>query len=226
MKISKRFTPRGFTIVELAIVIAIFLFIIGAAISIFLSIVQRQKEVLSEQEILNQVSFVEEHMSKALRSAKVATGSTCIPEGYIYLLTDPDANNVYEGIQFINGNEPESNMCYKFYLDSNNILQEIKSTGTIDYGYTLALTAPSLKFNSDGVSPIIFSVNGGDGSVSGQGCNGTDPCGAKASSLGSAQNEPQPKVTILMNIKISADASGASRAIQTTTSRRNLNVAE
>ena len=58
---------KGFTLIELIVVMTVFLLVIGAAMGIFISIVQNQKKILSEQELLNQISYVEEYMSKALR---------------------------------------------------------------------------------------------------------------------------------------------------------------
>jgi len=71
---------KGFTLVELVVAMAVFLFIIGAAITVFLSIIQHQKTVLQEQKVLNQLSYAMEHMSKALRMAKKAEteDSACI----------------------------------------------------------------------------------------------------------------------------------------------------
>ena len=68
-KIIKEKKSAGFTIIELIVVMAVFLFVIGAAISVFISIIQHQKRVLAEQQILNQISYVEEYMSKSLRTA-------------------------------------------------------------------------------------------------------------------------------------------------------------
>ena len=77
-----------FTIIELIVVMTVFLFIIGAAIGIFISIVKSQKKVLVEQQLVNQVSYVKEYMSKALRAAKVdSIGDYLGNKGDIYLLT-------------------------------------------------------------------------------------------------------------------------------------------
>ena len=124
MKLSK-----GFTLIELIVVMAVFLFVIGAAMGIFISIIQNQKKVLSEQQLLNQISYAEEYMSKAMRMAKVEENENCLIDsqgtdypGYIYLLTRYDINSqLYRGIKFINQN---SSICQEFFLYTDNILKE------------------------------------------------------------------------------------------------------
>lgn len=239
----------GFTIVELIIVIAVFMFIIGAAISIFISIFQHQKRVLSEQEFINQISYVEEYMSKALRVAKVAQTSfdtECLGEsnaGYIYLLTRYDqALGTYRGIKFVNQTSTDTSgnpLCQEFFLDnttdsSRPVLKELKNSSNDNDA--VALTSSNLQINY-----IKFAINGSDGSS--QGCVNTDQCGALVS------DSVQPRVTILLNISMQGDsqltkttcsqttdclANNAcdlsthlcvpTRTIQTTVSQRNLKV--
>jgi prepilin-type N-terminal cleavage/methylation domain-containing protein len=204
MKLSK-----GFTIIELIVVMAVFLFIIGAAIGIFLSIVQNQKKVLADQEFLNQISYVQEYMSKALRMAKTAVTSSdtdCLPLGYIYFLTRSNAG-FYQGIKFIN--QSDNNICQEFFLDADGVLKEIKGGGS-----PVALTSTNLQIKS-----ARFSINGSNGSTfasASGGCSGTTQCGAWY------KDAVQPRVTILLNVSISGDSS--IRTVQTTVSQRNLNV--
>jgi prepilin-type N-terminal cleavage/methylation domain-containing protein len=213
---------KGFTIIELVVVIAIFLFVVGAAIGIFLSIVQSQRKVLAEQQFLNQISYGEEYMSKALRMASVDETGGCLDgnAGYIYLLTQPDATtHLFKGVKFINqtGDASGNPVCQEFYLDNttdpqNPVLMEVRDGGT---------PVPITYSSSSGVkvTSIRFAINGVDGSQLSAGiCEGSPlACGAKNS------DESQPRVTILMNVQIPGD-SQAPRAIQTTVSQRNLNV--
>lgn len=218
MKLSK-----GFTIIEMIVVMAVFLFVIGATISIFISIIQNQKRVLSEQQLLNQISYTEEYMSKALRMARAELDEGCLLDsngddhpGYIYLLTRWDPNlDRYKGIKFINQSDVFSSQnptCQEFFLDnitdpSRPVLKELKGSGD-----AVALTSTNLQIDPE--NPIRFSVNGSLGN-----CGGLDPCGAS-----SEPGTTQPKVTILLNIKIPGDNQQSTRTIQTTVSERNLNV--
>jgi len=221
----------GFTMIELIVVIAVFLFIIGAAINIFLSIVQSQKNVLAQQQILSQISYAEEYMSKALRMAKTEELENCLidsqnndHQGYIYLLTR--YNQAYKGIKFLNQTETNpstgNGVCQEFYID-NGILWDVK-----DGGQPVALTSSGLTINS-----ARFVING---DINYQNCGegGTIYCGA------SNNDSVQPRVTILLSVTIpgsscandsqcgsgqtcSSGKCTLNRTIQTTISQRNLN---
>ena len=213
---------EGFTIIELIVVLAVFLFVIGAAISIFLSIIKNQKEILAEQQFLNQISYAQEYMSKALRMAKTAENSDCIPTESIYSLTRQNfSSGLYQGIKFIN--QSDNNTCQEFFLEEN-ILKEVKGENL-----PVDLSSSSLKINY-----ARFIIDGSSSYISALNCN-TDSC-------------VQPRVTILLNVAIpNNNQSGinkicnnnsscgsnqtcingvctATRTIQTTISRRNLNV--
>lgn len=195
IKIKKE-SWRAFTLIELVVVMAAFLFIIGAAAGIFLSIVQNQKRVLSEQKLLNQISYAEEYMSKALRMAMVDTdGTACFGDskyaGYIYLLTHGDSGS-YEGIKFINQSD-NNGACQEFFLDTTGVLEETDGGGS-----PVALTSTDLKINF-----ISFALNGLNN------LSGT-----------SYSDAVQPRVTILLNVSIPGEAA---KTIQTTVSQRNLN---
>jgi prepilin-type N-terminal cleavage/methylation domain-containing protein len=195
---------KGFTLMELIVVMAVFLFIIGAAIGIFISIIQNQRRILSQQELLNQASYAEEYMSKALRMATRDTTGDCLGldyQGYNYLLTRP-ADGFYTGIKFLNQSNTDSfgdPICQEFYLDTAaGVLKEIKNGLPSD---GVPLTSEKLKINF-----IRFSINGGNGAD-----NFKDVPGA------------QPRITITLDIQIEGDAQPAAK-IQTTVSQRNINM--
>jgi len=228
VKTEKDRLLTGFTLIELIVVMAVFLFVIGAAISIFISIVQNQKKVLSEQQLLNQISYVEEYMSKALRMAKAETTENCLLDthgantdypGYIYLLTRYDASlQAFRGIKFIN--QSDNNACQEFFLDNavsgdtNTplVLKELKNS-TNDSN-AVALTPSNLQITS-----ARFSINGSNGSTfTSVSCTTNSKCGASDADV------IQPRATILLNVKITGDSQEPNRVIQTTVSQRNLNV--
>lgn len=201
---------KGFTIIELIVVIAVFMFIIGAAIGIFLSIVRSQKKILSEQKFLNQISYAEEYMSKGLRMAKAAAEDSCIPQGYIYSLTRYQDNGFFTGIKFINQSDDDA--CQEFFLDNSDPLHPAIMEKRGD-SPAVAITSSNLQINS-----VRFSVNGSNGGIftipTNLNCNST-LCGA------TNLDGVQPRVTILLNVIIPGSSS---RTIQTTVSQRNLNV--
>jgi len=219
---DKNKKSRGFTLIELAVVLATFLFVIGAAIGIFIYIVQHQKKVLAEQQLLSQISYAEEHMSKALRMAKIETTEGCLVDthgsatdntGYIYLLTRYDQDlQAFKGIKFIN--QSDNNACQEFFLDNddleNIVLKELKnSTNDSD---AVPLTSTNMQIKS-----VKFSINGSNGSTfASASCPTDSQCGA------SIEDSVQPRVTILLNISIPGDRQEPTRTIQTTVSQRNI----
>lgn len=197
-----KYNKKGFTIIELVVVMAIFLFIIGVAIGIFISIIKNQKRILAEQQALNQVSYAMEHMSKALRMAKTAPDDTCLDKkGYIYQLTRWD-NQIatYNGIKFIN--QSNEDVCQEFYLEGG-ILKEQKNGQD-----SLNLTSFNLKINH-----IKFIINP----------QKSDEQEVAIAST-SESSEPQPRLIILLSISIPGESE--EKIIQTTISRRNLNVVQ
>lgn len=208
-------SSNGFTLVELIVVMAVLLFVVGTAIGIFISIVQHQKVILSEQELLNQTSFVVERMSKALRVAKKDSTGECLGSGYIghnYLLTRPNiSTGAYTGIKFIN--QSDNDACQEFYLYTDNsdpehtitVLKELKDS-TND-SQAVALTSDRLMINS-----LRFGINGEDGSTTG---SITDDNG---------DNNIQSRITIFLDIQTSGGDNPSIEKIQTTISQRDLNV--
>jgi len=192
---------RGFTLIELLVVIAVLLFVVGTAIGIFISVVNHQRIILNEQELLNQTSYVLEHMSKALRMAGKDWDGSCLGEDYIghnYLLTHQNlSSGFYEGIKFIN--QSDNSACQEFYLDTSaGTLKEIKNNGD-----AIAITSDKFIINF-----IRFGINGKNGSASDE---ETDNEGV------------QPRVTIYLDIQTDGDSDGQSKKIQTTVSQRDLN---
>jgi len=196
-------TQKGFTLVEIIVVMSVFLFVIGAIFLVFISSVSQQRITMLKQVSINETSYVFEYMSKALRMAKRATLTDgCIPDGYIYQLTEDD-DGVYLGIKFLNYLY-ETPLCDEFYLDKDTkILMEKKGTDA-----AVPLTSNKLKINS-----IRFGINGANG------CYDTAKPSCPNGAFFSDIDKIQPRVTILLNFQIEDEQ----RTIQTTVSQRNLN---
>ena len=200
---------NGFTLIELLVVTTVLLFVVGTAVVIFISIVQHQRIILSEQELLNQTSYVLERMSKALRVAKKDLTGECLQDsfgtrypGYSYLFTNPTVAGIYTGIKFIN--QLDNDACQEFYLDNsdagNPLIKEVKNNGE-----RIAITSNKFIINY-----LRFSINGEDGSVNG-------PIGA------AGYNGIQPRVTIFLEIQNRVGNDQFTKKIQTTVSQRDLN---
>ena len=187
---------RGFSLLELVIVLAIFMVAITTAVSIFASIVSQQRRILDEEELLSQASYALEYMSRAIRAAVKDDTGSCLGDsniGYNYVLTNYDsASGFYEGIKFIN--QSNSNACQEFFIDLDGALKEIKNAGS----------AQSILSNAYNIKYGRFILN--------KNVQGSSP-----------DDLVQPRVTILLNIQTKAQ-NPQEKIIQTTISQRNLNV--
>jgi type II secretory pathway pseudopilin PulG len=210
-KIESKKSNAGFTIIEMVVSMAIFLLVVAVVVTIFLSIIVHQRRVLSEQQLLNQISYVEEYMSKALRMAKRATSSDgCIPDGYIYQLTKPDVQTgYYTGIKFINASA--DGVCQEFFFDEDGILKELKDSTNINDA--VPLTSEKVQMDM-----VRFSINGTSGCY--------NPTGSDCPDSAQRIDGIQPRVTILMTVKIAGETQEPVRTLQTTVSQRNLNTSD
>jgi len=206
---------KGFTIVEIAVAMTIFILILGVSTNIFISAVAQQRRILSEQQLVNQMSYVIEYMAKSLRMAIKDEANVCVkseiyepsePEAGIYVLTRHNLATGYRGIRFLNAsntNDLEEPICQEFFLDDDNVLKEIKSSDSsadLFIGHAVPITSEKIEITS-----IKFAING-------------DSDKYYASNIDSAQ----PSVTIFLEAKIVGDNRPA-KQIQTTISQRNLN---
>lgn len=194
---------RGFTLVELVVVLSVFSIIIASVATIFVSIVQHQRRILADQEVISQVSYAKEYMSRALRSAVKDASGDCLFDGesnypgYIYLPTHYNATtNDYEGIKFIT----KDNVCQEFFFDRDDgLLKEVKNGGQ-------PLALMSDKFD---IQYVIFAING------------------DKEMYGASQDDLiQPRVTFVLEIGGDINEGVLGKTFQTTVSQRNLNLSE
>lgn len=140
---------RGFTLIELLVGIAVFSLILGAVIGIFISAIQLQRDFLKKQQVLNQLSFAIEYMSRALRMAKREMGEGC--------LATEDLNYENPGVgtsavRFINHLQGDD--CQQFFLEGNSLKYK-KGIGVAEETYPLTLPGlviEELKFQLQGES--------------------------------------------------------------------------
>jgi type II secretory pathway pseudopilin PulG len=139
-KINKN--SKGFTLVEVLVVVATFIIIVIASVDLFVLMVSHQRRILAEQELSSQTSYITEYMSRALRMAKKDETGACLGAeniGRNYLLTQ-EASGVYHGIKFINASN--QNICQEFILESGRI-KEIK-----DSSPAIPITSETLLINN------------------------------------------------------------------------------
>lgn len=188
-------SKKGFTLIELVVVLGLFMLVMGVTASMFISIVQHQKRILGQQEMVNQVSFVQEYVSRSLRGALPDTAGTCLAQDgvtykdYVYLLARFDAPaGFYQGIKFIS---PEG-VCQELFLDGDGVLKEIKNGGG-----SQALVSSKFKIHY-----ARFIING------------------NKNTRAAAGSQVQPRITMSINIQDPSYENSQEMIIQTTISHR------
>lgn len=122
---------RGFTLVEILVVVFIFALVMLIASAILVSAVRAQRYNLAYQELLDQTSYVMEYMSRALRMAKQDESGGCIGGTFTKNETyGTDGDN----IKFLN----QDGDCTEFFLDGGQLK---KDDDTVETPTPIALTA-------------------------------------------------------------------------------------
>lgn len=119
---------KGYTLIEIMVAVGIFFVIIAAPTGFFVASLKGQQRALASQELLDNVSYALEYISRSIRMTKKddieISGVTlnCLTEGYKvnYAITA-------QGIKFRNYN----NECQEFFLEGGR-LKESKD-GVINY---------------------------------------------------------------------------------------------
>ncbi|MFH1714138.1 MAG: prepilin-type N-terminal cleavage/methylation domain-containing protein [Candidatus Nealsonbacteria bacterium] len=118
----------AFTLIEILVAVAIFSLIIGVASSVFVLSIKAQRKTLSDREILSQVSYAMEYVSRAIRMARKDIDGNCtggVAKSNFFKTATGVAFENYEGD------------CQEFYIESGR-LKESKD-GNVNF-----LTAPNL----------------------------------------------------------------------------------
>ena|SRR3989344_3452540 len=186
---------RGFTLIELFVVLTVFMLAMGTSVSIFISVVQEQRRILQEQELLSQTSYVSEYISRALRMAVRDDVGGCIGAGKNYSLTHFDSGTgFYQGIKFL----AHDNTCQEFFYDEEDqgIFKEKKGSNDPQNILSDKFQVVWARFIINGNKDLQQSVK-------------TDAT--------------QPRISILLDIKTTG-IKIQEKMVQTTISQRNLNV--
>ena len=134
-------SSKGFTLIEILVVTAIFGVLITAMAGIFVSALRTERSILASKKVLGQLSYTVEYMSRALRMAEKDKTGTCIPSGSNYQITGRN------GIRFINA--IQASECQEFFLDDNGQLNHETPTGTA-YLTSSDITIDNLTFDLSG----------------------------------------------------------------------------
>lgn len=144
MKIVNR--KNGYTLIEVLVAMVIFFAVVAAPTGFFIGAIRGQQRVLAVQELIDNVSYGMEYISRSLRMAKkeLDVVSPCIALGYNFEPTRPDANNKFGGIKFKN----YKGDCQEFYWDptEKRLYEEIEGR------------AQNLPITSDDLEIVSFEI--------------------------------------------------------------------
>ncbi len=146
--IKKRIQNKGFTLVELLVSISVFSLIVSAMSGAFVSTIRAQRKSVAFQQLLEQTSYLEEYMSRAIRMArKDLSGDCLITAGAKQNFeTNLDRNR----IRFLN----YQGICQEFFLDVNQIKERKSIDGTAaNFQTPLPLTSGNLQVESFKIGP-------------------------------------------------------------------------
>jgi len=139
---------KGFSLIEMLVVVLIFTIVMGIAMGVFTSALKLQRYNLAYQQLLSQVSYAMEYMDRSIRMAVKENGSFgCIGAGQNY----QNPGGVLSSIKFVN----YKGQCQQFYLSANQLM----SLNTAIFATELPLISSDFK-----VTTLIFRPMGESGS--------------------------------------------------------------
>ncbi|MBU3935022.1 prepilin-type N-terminal cleavage/methylation domain-containing protein, partial [Patescibacteria group bacterium] len=115
---------EGFTLIEIMVSVSIFAILVTTFTGFFIGAIQGQQKALASQELINNVSYTLEYMSRAVRMAKkeLSDPPDCLSSRGLNYEKTKDG----KGLKFIN----YDGICQEFFWDvADNRLKESKSGG-------------------------------------------------------------------------------------------------
>jgi len=130
---------KGYTLIEIMVGITIFMIIIAAPVGFFVNSLKVQQKILFTQQLLDNVSYSMEYISRALRMAQKDISGTCITQDMNYEITKDGS-----GIKFLN----YRNVCQEFYWDNTSNPRRLQASSR----------AVTLPLTSDDLDVIFFKI--------------------------------------------------------------------
>ncbi|MFZ2390214.1 MAG: type II secretion system protein [Minisyncoccales bacterium] len=143
---------KGFTLVETLVALLIFGFVSVILVNIFVSVLNSQKRILQNQELMNQSSYTLEYMSKAIRMAeKDMTGTCSGAAGENFRVgTSPVS------IAFLTYDIKDSSYkCVQFLIEDNAVKERRSTDESLPVGTALPITSSAVS-----VDRLEFYVTG------------------------------------------------------------------
>ncbi len=122
----------GVSIVELIVFLAVFFIILSATVSIFMAVIRQQRNTLRDKDVVNQVNYAIDYMSRITRMAIRDYTGSCLGTSFInydYKLTRfHSASGFYRGIKL----KSYDGFCHEFFLHFDGRIKERKNNVTRD----------------------------------------------------------------------------------------------
>jgi prepilin-type N-terminal cleavage/methylation domain-containing protein len=192
--INKNQKTKGFTLVETLVSLLIFGFISIILVNVFVSVLNSQKRILQNQELMNSSSYVLDYMAKLVRMANSdETGNCTGTVGKSYILTA-----AVDSITFLAYDTKSSSYkCTQFLLNGTTIEERKSTNDDIDnLGTAQTITSSSVQ-----VTGLTFGLTG----------DGADTL------------QPKVTIMIKMK-STSLSANAPSLIVQTSVSQRKLDI--
>ena len=195
---------EGFTLIEMLVSIAIFSLSMTVVFQLFSFSMKAQKVLTAHSQLVNEISYDMEHISRGIRMAKKDTEGTCISTPVFPNLNFERTTHFWDGksdthgIKFQTPNAAGGYDCVEYYMGyldgygNTAVLVEERASGASTF--TLPLTSPDIEL-------LNFNISG----------------------TGWSQDDDlqQPRVTLSLEMR---GRERQSVAIQTTVSQRNPDV--
>lgn len=157
----KCLNDKGFTLIELVVSMGIFTLIVGSSIGLFASGLKIQRTSLAEQEMLSQVSYLMEYMSRAIRMVKKDMSDLCTGEPKLnYSFTGDSSSGC---LNFRNYKDE----CQSFCLIGGKMVDggiNLTSAGLDILSFDVDLTGQTQNDNQQPSVAISLDVQGREGS--------------------------------------------------------------
>lgn len=127
---------QGFTLVEILVSLAIFLLVIAVVLQLFFYAGRAHRIILAKSQIMGEMAYNLEHISRGLRMAKKTQDENCLSEkGRNFKKTDRG------GIKFQAVNSSGQVECIEYYV-SNGVLMEHRRNSEREFD--LPITSPAI----------------------------------------------------------------------------------
>lgn len=145
---------KGFTLIEMVVAVTVFSLVVGVASGIFVSSLKAQRQSLATQEVLDQISYVAEYMSRAIRMARKDMTGDCTGI--------PKLNYAFSGqcLKFRN----YKNECQAFCLEGERLKNEagvyLTSSSLKVENFNVSLTGETQDDNLQPKVSIFLDIKG------------------------------------------------------------------